>query len=531
MIRQLGPATLFCSFSSAETQWFHLLRILGQLVDHKQYSDEQLENLNWEDKCRLIQSDPVTCARHFDYQVNKFLTNFLLSPAEPLGKISDWFYEVEYQQRGSPHIHMLIWLEGAPQFQENSDAQVTAYTEKIITCQMPVDNPELLNLVNTRQIHRHSHTCHKNTNSQCRFNYPQPPMRQTMILYPLNQDMPQSEIKVHKTTWKSIKKYLDDMREGEDISFDQLLFNLNVTEESYLLAVCSSLHVATIFLKRNPNELTINNYNPACLSAWRANMDIQYVLDVNACAVYVVNYISKGQKGMSELLREACTEEGKGNHTIKQQVRDVGSKFLNSVEINAQEAVYFVLQLPMRRASRQIVFVNTSPPNERVELLKPLHEIEEMDDDCEDIYTSGLIKRDSKRPATVEHPTLADWAAWYECSGKPYVKQTNQQDVDGLPLETFIDDNQTNSDDDDDKYKKNICSKTKRTKARIIRSVWFNKETEPEKHYRELLMLFTSWRNEETDLIGNCCHSLSRNSIYLRVRAHVMSLGMLDSYK
>ena len=35
MIRQLGPATLFCSFSSAETQWLHLIRILGQLVDHK----------------------------------------------------------------------------------------------------------------------------------------------------------------------------------------------------------------------------------------------------------------------------------------------------------------------------------------------------------------------------------------------------------------------------------------------------------------------------------------------------------------
>ena len=37
MIRQLGPATLFCSFSSAETQWIHLLQILEQLVDHKQY--------------------------------------------------------------------------------------------------------------------------------------------------------------------------------------------------------------------------------------------------------------------------------------------------------------------------------------------------------------------------------------------------------------------------------------------------------------------------------------------------------------
>ena len=35
MIRQLGPASLFCSISSAETLWVHLLRILGQLIDHK----------------------------------------------------------------------------------------------------------------------------------------------------------------------------------------------------------------------------------------------------------------------------------------------------------------------------------------------------------------------------------------------------------------------------------------------------------------------------------------------------------------
>ena len=79
MIRQLGPATLFCSFSSAETQWVHLLRILVQLVDHQEYTDEQIDNFNWDDRCRLIQSDPVTCARHFDYQVNQFLTNFLFS--------------------------------------------------------------------------------------------------------------------------------------------------------------------------------------------------------------------------------------------------------------------------------------------------------------------------------------------------------------------------------------------------------------------------------------------------------------------
>ena len=97
-------------------------------------------------------------------------------------------------------------------------------------------------------------------------------------------------------------------------------------------------------------------------------MDIQFVLDVYACAMYILSYISKAQKGMSELLRQACDEARKGNSSIKQQVRDIGNKFLNSVEISAQEAVYIVLQLPMKKSSRQVIFINTTPPNERVQL-------------------------------------------------------------------------------------------------------------------------------------------------------------------
>ena len=69
------------------------------------------------------------------------------------------------------------------------------------------------------------------------------------------------------------------MKEGEPISFEQLLVKLKVTENEYRLAVRSSLNAPTVFLKRKPNELRINNYNPACLEAWRANMDIQFVLD------------------------------------------------------------------------------------------------------------------------------------------------------------------------------------------------------------------------------------------------------------
>jgi len=69
-------------------------------------------------------------------------------------------------------------------------------------------------------------------------------------------------------------------------------------------------------------------------------MEVHFVLNVHACAVYVVSYTSKAQKEMSELLKNACAEARKGNSTIKDQVRDIRNHFLISIEISAQKAVY-----------------------------------------------------------------------------------------------------------------------------------------------------------------------------------------------
>ena len=106
-------------------------------------------------------------------------------------------------------------------------------------------------------------------------------------------------------------------------------------------------------------------------------MDIQFVTNVYACAMYIVSYVTKSQRGMSELLRKAADEAklNDGNN-IRQQLRAVGNKFLNAVEISAQEACYILLQLCMRKSSRQVIFVNTNLPEEKVFLLKPQSVIE-----------------------------------------------------------------------------------------------------------------------------------------------------------
>lgn len=142
---------------------------------------------------------------------------------------------------------MLLWLENAPKFGEDSDQEVTSFIDNIITCQKPSNDVDLLKLVN-RQIHRHSHTCRKKLRSECRFNYQQPPMKETTTLYPLDTDITQSQRKLHEDTWKNLKQLLNDEKEGQDITFHELLSNLNISENSYILAVRSSVNAPTVFL-------------------------------------------------------------------------------------------------------------------------------------------------------------------------------------------------------------------------------------------------------------------------------------------
>ncbi len=64
----------------------------------------------------------------------------------------------------------------------------------------------------------------KKSKNVCKFNYPQPPMRSTQVLYPLDDDISETVIKSKKELWKDIKNKLNDLKEREDITFDQLLF-------------------------------------------------------------------------------------------------------------------------------------------------------------------------------------------------------------------------------------------------------------------------------------------------------------------
>lgn len=235
--------------------------------------------------------------------------------------------------------------------------------DSYVSCK--VDSDDLTDLVNLQRL-KHSKTCKKRGHAVYRFNFPLPPMPRTMILELLSEtDLDENVADMLKKPLKRIRSLLDCIEVDDKISFVEFLQKLDLSKQQYIKAIRLSLKHSTLLLKRSPAEIRINCYNPNLLKAWQANMDIQFVLDPYACAVYILSYITNGQRGMSNLLRKACDEAKEGNKNIANKVRHIGNKFINAVEISAPEAAYLVPRIPLRRSSREFQFINTSDPDER----------------------------------------------------------------------------------------------------------------------------------------------------------------------
>jgi len=54
-------------------------------------------------------------------------------------------------------------------------------------------------------------------------------------------------------------------------------------------------------------------------------MDVQFVLDTYECAVYILSYITKGQRGISKSLEKASKEANSGSKDIVNGVRHMGN--------------------------------------------------------------------------------------------------------------------------------------------------------------------------------------------------------------
>lgn len=99
--------------------------------------------------------------------------------------IIDFYYRIESQQRGSPHIYCLLQLEKPPNYndEDENNSNVIEFIDRFITCSNKFVLEELIKL----QTHKHTFTCKKEKkNIKCRFDIPFFPVSKTCILKPLS---------------------------------------------------------------------------------------------------------------------------------------------------------------------------------------------------------------------------------------------------------------------------------------------------------------------------------------------------------
>ena len=297
MIRQLGTPTWFLTLSVADLKWPDMIQTIARQYG-VHYTDDEVAALSFDDKSNWLKHNPVTAARHFHYRLNTLFQDFLRSTAKPLGEITDYAIRIEFQARGSPHAHCVIWVKDAPEYGVDHDSEVCDFIDQYVSCKVPKENCKLKELVLLLQKHKHSSYCKRN--NKRRFNFPKPPSSKTLIT---KDDTDPDDTEQALAVLSKVQKLI---AEGEThLSLNDLLDKAKVTENEYIDALEVSGTGNVVVLERNPNEC---NYNPSVMLAWQANMDVQYVLNAYACVMYVASYIMKTERSMGELLKRVAAE-------------------------------------------------------------------------------------------------------------------------------------------------------------------------------------------------------------------------------
>ena len=230
MFRTPGPPTFFVTLSADDYNWVDLMIVLSKSMGQN-LPEEQAANLSANERRELMGTNPVVTARHFVHRFQCFLKEVIKGSGQPICDVVDYFWRIEFQSRGSPHVHSMWWIRVAPNLDTTAGRQIAPqYIDRYIFVNIPTQgckDEEIRSLVLRVQQHHHTSTCRKVTRrrknvADCRFDFPQP----------LSED---TRLKSH-----------DDPGNK------------------------SRFHV----FKRSAGEENCNSYNTHLLKAWKANMVI-----------------------------------------------------------------------------------------------------------------------------------------------------------------------------------------------------------------------------------------------------------------
>ena len=115
---------------------------------------------------------------------------------------------------------------------------------------------------------------------------------------------------------------------------------------------------ATLTTKRN--DPRVNSHNRLQLQHWRANVDLQIIVDVEACARYMAKYAAKGEPRSQTVhsIFKTCVNDLSGSSHAHKVLRGAMLRSVGERDFSAQETCHMLLSLPLFSCSFNFATVN-----------------------------------------------------------------------------------------------------------------------------------------------------------------------------
>ena len=225
MLHSLGIPTWFFTLSAADLHLPERIQAVALQLGRR-LSRDNILTMSIAQRSTYLQQNPNTGVCMFQHRLKSFFSQYLLSDAHPLGHITDYMIKIEFQMRGSPHAHCLLWVKDAPKINQDSDDGVCRFIDKYITAVVPkgvLERQSDTNLMKNLQKHAHSDYCHRNKSYH--FGFPKPPASRTVTSQQSSEeDKADDIIKYAKDVLQKVQNFLSSIQiANEDLVLADLL--------------------------------------------------------------------------------------------------------------------------------------------------------------------------------------------------------------------------------------------------------------------------------------------------------------------
>ena len=161
MLHSIGIPMWFLTLSAADLHWPEMIQAVA-MQHGKKLSQRDVLKMTMQEMSKYLHQNPVTGVHMFQHRLESFFSQYILSDAHPIGNVTDYVIKIEFQMRGSPHAHCLLWVRDAPRINEDTDEVVCEFIDKYISASPPVITDQNIHDVTLRQTlqkHIHAENC------------------------------------------------------------------------------------------------------------------------------------------------------------------------------------------------------------------------------------------------------------------------------------------------------------------------------------------------------------------------------------